>query len=196
MKPERDYGLVDILERLLNKGVILNADLIITVAGVPLIGLSLKAALASIETMLDYGMLEAWDRETRDWYKNQLMERRPRLADDEVILYKTFGYIWYSEGLISSWRPGFWYVTNERIFLWRREPDEDLFETYLDRIASVKTGTEIEFGKDREELNLEVEGQVARIRSSDVSAFEDAIRKALSIPGIKQSQSCEIGGKS
>ncbi len=65
MKPERDYGLVDILDRLLNKGVILNADLIITVAGVPLIGLSLKAALASIETMLDYGMLEAWDRETR-----------------------------------------------------------------------------------------------------------------------------------
>ena len=182
MKPERDYGLVDILDRLLNKGVILNADLIITVAGVPLIGLSLKAALASIETMLDYGMLEAWDRETRNWYKNQLMERRPRLAEDEVILYKTFGYIWYNQGLISSWRPGFWYVTNERIFLWRREPDEDLFETYLERIASVKTGTEIEFGKDREELNLEVEGRVARIRSSDVPAFEDAIRKALFNP--------------
>jgi hypothetical protein len=192
MKPERDYGLVDILDRLLNKGVILNADLIITVAGVPLIGLSLKAALASIETMLDYGMLEAWDRETREWYKKQLVESGPHLADGEVLLYKTFGYIWYSQGLISSWRPGFWYVTNRRIFLWRREPEEALFEAHLEKIGSIKAGSEIDFGKEREELNLEVEGRIARVRSSDVSEFEDAIRKALVSQDIAQSQSCQI----
>ncbi len=192
MKPERDYGLVDILDRLLNKGLILNADLIITVAGIPLIGLSLKAALASIETMLDYGMLEAWDRETREWYKKQLMESGPHLADGEVVLYKTFGYVWYSQGLISSWRPGFWYVTNGRVLLWRREPEEALFEAFLGEIGSIEARSEIDFGKEREELNLEVEGRIARIRSSDVSEFEDAIRKALASQDIAQSQSCQI----
>ncbi len=193
MIPERDYGLVDILDRLLNKGVVLNADLIITVAGVPLIGLSLIAALASIETMLDYGMLKAWDEETRDWYKRQFMETDPPLEEGEVELYKTFGYIWYSQGLISSWRPGFWHVTNKRIFLWRREPEEALFEVLLGKIGSIEAGSEIDFGKEREELNLEVEGRIARIRSSDVSEFEDAIRKALASPDIAQGQSCQIG---
>lgn len=72
MKPERENTLVDMLDRLLNKGIILNADLIISVAGVPLIGINLKAALASIETMLDYGMMEAWDESTREWCKKGL----------------------------------------------------------------------------------------------------------------------------
>ncbi len=72
MRPERENNLVDLLDRLLNKGIILNADLIISVAGVPLIGINLKAALASIETMLDYGMMEAWDESTREWCKKEL----------------------------------------------------------------------------------------------------------------------------
>jgi hypothetical protein len=194
MKPERDYGLVDILDRLLNKGVILSADLIITVAGIPLIGLSLKAALASIETMLDYGMLEAWDRETREWYKRQLLESDPPFAEGEVVLYRTFGYIWYSQGLISSWRPGFWYVTDRRIFLWRREPEEALFEAHLETIDSIEAGSEIDFGKERDELDLEVCGRIARIRSSDVSEFEEAIRKALASQGVSQHQSFQIQG--
>jgi len=66
LQPQREGGLVDLVDRLLNKGLIINADLIITVAGIPMVGLSLKAALASIETMLDYGMMEAWDKSTRD----------------------------------------------------------------------------------------------------------------------------------
>ncbi len=65
MKPERENTLVELLDRLLNKGLILNADVIISVAGVPLIGISLKAAIASIETMLEYGMMEAWDEKVR-----------------------------------------------------------------------------------------------------------------------------------
>lgn len=68
MKPERDNSFVDLLDRCLNKGIILNADVIISVAGVPLIGISLKAAIASIETMLDYGMMEAWNEGTKDQY--------------------------------------------------------------------------------------------------------------------------------
>lgn len=67
MKPTkpRQAGLVQLLDRLLDKGVIVHADLIISLAGVPLIGVSLKAAVAAVETMLRYGMWEDWDAATR-----------------------------------------------------------------------------------------------------------------------------------
>ncbi len=45
------------IDRTLNKGVILNADLVITVADVPLLAANLRLALASVETMLKYGMM-------------------------------------------------------------------------------------------------------------------------------------------
>lgn len=50
----------------MDRGVILHADLIISVAGVPLVGVSLKAAIAGIETMLEYGYLVQWEKEIRE----------------------------------------------------------------------------------------------------------------------------------
>jgi len=58
MTHNNDNGIVELLDRALNKGVILNADLIITVADVPLLAANLKLALASVETMLKYGMMQ------------------------------------------------------------------------------------------------------------------------------------------
>ncbi len=67
MNPSRDVHatLVDLLERVLDKGLILDADLIIHVAGVPLLGVKLRAALAGMETMLKYGIWEDWDQAQR-----------------------------------------------------------------------------------------------------------------------------------
>ena len=56
--------LVDLLDRALDRGVIVNADIVISLAGVPLIGLQLRAALAGIETMVRYGMMAGWDART------------------------------------------------------------------------------------------------------------------------------------
>jgi hypothetical protein len=62
MVPKRDYSsLVDLLDRALEKGLFVSADVIISVADVPLIGLNLRLALASIETMISYGMMRDWD---------------------------------------------------------------------------------------------------------------------------------------
>ena len=68
MKPTKDRHatLVDLLDRILDKGVIINADIIISVAGVPLIGVNLRAALASMETMVKYGVMQAWDEKIRE----------------------------------------------------------------------------------------------------------------------------------
>ena len=53
-------GILELIDRALNKGVILNADLIVTVADVPLLAANLKLALASVETMLKYGVMNDW----------------------------------------------------------------------------------------------------------------------------------------
>ena len=67
MDPTRDTHatLVDLLDRILDKGLILDADLIIHVAGIPLLGVKLKAALAGMETMLNYGIWQDWDEAQR-----------------------------------------------------------------------------------------------------------------------------------
>lgn len=62
MLPEKytKVGIVDLLDRVLDKGVVISADVIISLADIPLIGLNLRAALASIETMFDYGLMADW----------------------------------------------------------------------------------------------------------------------------------------
>ncbi len=67
MEPNRDtkVTLVDLLDRILDKGVMLNADVIISLSGIPLIGINLRAAIASVDTMLKYGIWEDWDAAQR-----------------------------------------------------------------------------------------------------------------------------------
>ncbi len=69
MEPTRNSHatLVDLLDRVLDKGLVINADLIISLAGVPLIGVNLRAALAGMDTMLKYGVMKEWDQQTRAW---------------------------------------------------------------------------------------------------------------------------------
>lgn len=67
MEPTRDChaNLIDLLDRVLDKGLIIHADLIVSVAGVPLVGINLRAVLAGMETMLQYGLMKEWDEHTR-----------------------------------------------------------------------------------------------------------------------------------
>ncbi|GEM_PF-1852409 len=57
--------LVDLLDRVLDRGLVLEADIVICLAGVPLIGINLRAALAGMETMVQYGMMQDWDQAIR-----------------------------------------------------------------------------------------------------------------------------------
>lgn len=67
MKPTgaAKVSISDVLDRLLDKGLVINADIIITVAGIPLVGVSLIAAVAGMETMLEYGVMTDWDKSIR-----------------------------------------------------------------------------------------------------------------------------------
>lgn len=173
MNPERDSSLVEILDRLLNKGAILNADLIISVAGIPLIGLNLRAALASMETMLEYGIMEDWDKSSREWYASQ--ETNLPLLPGEQILYKAFGYLWRDEGLINCWVPGIWNITSQRLILWIKTPGEVIFEAPLDGLQVLRVPASHEV---RRELELTYPGGTARMSLSDRDEFEVALARA------------------
>ncbi|MFB4315854.1 gas vesicle protein [Actinomadura sp. 21ATH] len=58
MEPQRggDGGLAHVVEVLLDKGLVINADIMVSVAGVELLGIRLRAALASFETAARYGL--------------------------------------------------------------------------------------------------------------------------------------------
>jgi len=63
MKPSKpeNGAVVDLVDAILRDGVVLQAYVIISVADVPLIGLKLRAALAGMDTMTEYGIFEEWD---------------------------------------------------------------------------------------------------------------------------------------
>ncbi|MCL4459061.1 MAG: gas vesicle protein [Chloroflexi bacterium] len=89
MEPIRNSHatLVDLLDRVLDKGLIIHADLIISVAGVPLIGVNLRAALAGMETMLEYGLMKEWDERTRAWEsKHREKKEVAALSGEDIIL--------------------------------------------------------------------------------------------------------------
>ena len=59
MEPSRNGdvgGLADVIDRILDKGLVINADIAVSVAGVELLGIRIRAALASFETAARYGL--------------------------------------------------------------------------------------------------------------------------------------------
>jgi gas vesicle structural protein len=48
--------LADVIDRVLDKGLVINADICVSVAGVELLGIRIRAALASFETAARYGL--------------------------------------------------------------------------------------------------------------------------------------------
>jgi gas vesicle structural protein len=53
---EREGTLAHVIETLLDKGLVLNADIMVSVGGVELLGIRIRAALASFETAARYGL--------------------------------------------------------------------------------------------------------------------------------------------
>ncbi|WP_019328276.1 gas vesicle protein, partial [Streptomyces sp. TOR3209] len=87
MRPTREprVTLDDLVEVLLNKGAVLHLDLIVAVADIPLIGVSVRAAVAGMETMLEYGMMRNWDEATRAWAERSTVHRALDLREGESV---------------------------------------------------------------------------------------------------------------
>ncbi len=54
--PNKSQNLADVVERILDKGLVINADIAVSVAGTELLGIKIRATLASFETTAKYGL--------------------------------------------------------------------------------------------------------------------------------------------
>lgn len=92
MRPRKDEEtLVDVLDVLLRDGAVLRADVIVSVAEIPLVGIKLTAAIAGMETMNEYGLFEEWDIERRRSAVTRRQHRRDRRGDGEKLEEITAG---------------------------------------------------------------------------------------------------------
>lgn len=149
MQPTRDprATLPDLIEVLLNKGVYLNLDLIISVADIPLIGVNLRATIAGIETMLEYGMMRQWDEETRAWVQKSMSRHLPMAEGEDLIAKMAGGH--YQDNFYRTWRPGSAYLTTERLLIHRRDPAETLWAARLSSIESIEPLREQSIGGEK-----------------------------------------------
>jgi ribosomal protein L37AE/L43A len=76
LEPIRDggAGLADVIDRILDKGLVINADIAVSVAGVELLGIKIRAALASFETAARYGLEfpSGTQMDTPAWQESQI----------------------------------------------------------------------------------------------------------------------------
>ena len=182
MEPTRSNALVDLIDRILDKGIILHADIIITVSDIPLIGINLKAAIAGMKTMLDYGMMEVWDETLRRQACEIEEDERVPLTEDEEIILKTFGEVLSNFGATYSdvWQPGYLYLTNKRLLLFRRRPPTILFETTLEQINRITRERMDHIQSKKEVLSLHlVNGIVRYLHSNRLVELRDEIERAL-----------------
>jgi len=128
MEPVRNTKatLVDLLDRVLDKGLVIHADLIVSVAGVPLIGVNLRAALAGMETMQKYGLMVEDDMKIRAQAEKREATFPEKFLQEEKVLFKASGTFWDSEGMCNAWHRGQIHVTEKRILLF-----QPFFETLL-----------------------------------------------------------------
>ncbi|SNR71610.1 gas vesicle protein [Actinomadura mexicana] len=180
LRPTRDpqVTLDDLLEVVLNKGAVLHLDLIIAVADIPLIGVNLRAAIAGMETMLEYGLLRQWDADTRAWAE-RATAATPELEEGERVVVRSFGGHYDERGPSHTWRPGTLFLTDRRILVYRREPPEALWEARVEDVAATRLQSERTVGGE-ERLRVRVElagGGGALLSAANPEDFDESLRR-------------------
>ena len=179
MEPTRDaqVTLVDLLDRVLDKGLVINADIIISVAGIPLIGVNLRAALAGMETMVKYGMMKAWDEKIRSQEGNNRTNKETSLLQDEELKLKILGSVFYAQGIYVAWRPGQIHLTDRRLLLWQQEFNEIIFQTSLKDVKGL--------ARQGDALCLILKDQRrVLLRATDIDKLSKSIKEVMKLRGF------------
>lgn len=83
--PARQLSLFDLLDRILDKGVVINGDITISFAGVDLVSLKVNLVIASLETAKRYGIELPWEKWAREKAELEKKEQE-KLAGDRKAL--------------------------------------------------------------------------------------------------------------
>ena len=176
MEPQRQprATMTDLIERVMDKGVVVKLDLIVGMAGIPLIGISLHAAIAAIETMLQYGMMEDWDSRTRAFENGKPEWRQLALRPGEQIQAELYGSYHDTMGIWRVWRPGRLLLTDQRLLLIRPVPRETIFAAQVSAIAGLgRIQRENIAGGRRDMTCLALEdGTLAALYTAEVDVLE------------------------
>jgi len=138
MKPCRpvNVGLSDLLDRLLLKGLVLHADLVITLAGIPLIGVNLRAAIAGMETMHRFGLMQDCDAAIR----SQASVSSPSF--DSPPAFSTSGAFFSASGVCPAWSYGTIYITDLELVIYHSGFNTVTLAVALQDIESVQRRNE------------------------------------------------------
>jgi len=138
-----------------------------------------------VKTMIEYGCMQAWDEELRQYAARELQRKKLALAPGEAILLEMFGSHWYSDGIYRAWRPGRLYLTDRRLILYRQEPAEVLFQTPLTEIQDLMVNQETYFtGVRRDLLYLSLAtGEVVSLYAEDIGRLKQALEEKLATMG-------------
>jgi len=195
--------LVDLLDRILDKGLVIYADVIISVAGIPLIGVNLRAALAGMETMLKYGVMVDWDEKSRAWeseFGSCGREHRKKkvvpLIEGEEIILKMFGSYRDTEGIYTTWKSGLLHLTDKRFLLYQKDFNKILFQTPLEDIRGMAMKKEANFTKEPVDVLylLLQDNRVARLKTVDTYKLKEAIEEQMKVKGIPLNENLVLSG--
>jgi Gas vesicle protein len=68
--------LVDLLDKILDKGVVINGDITLSVGGIDLLALKINLVIASVETAKRYGIELPWEKWARERRSAARLSRR------------------------------------------------------------------------------------------------------------------------
>lgn len=101
-------SLVDIIDRILDKGLIINVDISVSLVGVELLGIKLNAAVASFDTAARYGLefpsstnlnLPVWEKAK---YEKESCPKCHKLSLKQELLEKGCSWCGYQPACITG----------------------------------------------------------------------------------------------
>jgi hypothetical protein len=76
---QNQLTIVDLIDRILDKGVVITGDITISIVGVDLLSLKINLVIASLETAKRYGIKLPWEKWTQPQLKKVKTKNPKRL---------------------------------------------------------------------------------------------------------------------
>lgn len=70
----KQLTIIDLIDRILDKGIVINGDITVSIVGVDLLSLKINLVIASVETAKRYGMKLPWEK----WDKGTIKRSEPK----------------------------------------------------------------------------------------------------------------------
>jgi hypothetical protein len=170
LTPDRETrgALSQLVEVLLNKGVYLDLDLVVTVAEVPLIAVNLRATIAGVETMIRYGLYEPSPAGAAHDVGP------PAAKEDEAVVRDT---AWYREPRSGGpvWREGTLVVERTGDLRWQGKADRrPSLRLAAEEVQGVTTSTDAD---GRRVLELRTASGAVQLAGADAEQWAATLRR-------------------